>query len=184
MAVFVLRWSGNFLVLDDRRPSDVILVLAGDANDARLKRGMELLSQGWGSSLLVDAEADWNMFGLTPADMAQQWRGRLPPDVAMKVRICPVTGDSTVRESLSTGECLSRIHVHSVLIVTSNFHSRRARNILSTVLPQYSWTATPITDTGEFQYDPHWWRRRAWAKTWALEWQKWLWWQGVERWRR
>ena len=56
--------AGRWLVIDDPRQSDAILVIAGETN-YRPVRGLELLSHGYGSKLVLDAPA---------RDRVYQWR--------------------------------------------------------------------------------------------------------------
>jgi uncharacterized SAM-binding protein YcdF (DUF218 family) len=68
------------------------------------------------------------------------------------------------------------------LLVTNDFHTRRALSILRSRLPQYRWSAAAVKDTAIFG-EP-WWRHREWAKTCVYEWQKLVWWKLFESWRR
>jgi len=48
-------------------------------------------------------------------------------------------------------------------------------------LPPYEWSVTVAPD--ESAYGTDWWRRRAWAKTWLGETERFAWWELVDRWR-
>lgn len=48
--------SGNYLVVNHPERSDVIVVLAGDHNDLRYWRGLQLLREHYGRRMLVDAQ--------------------------------------------------------------------------------------------------------------------------------
>ncbi|HEY2915413.1 MAG TPA: hypothetical protein VGK21_18755, partial [Candidatus Angelobacter sp.] len=52
------RFAGSILVRDRPEKSDVIVVLAGDSQDERYRRGMELLRVGYARHLLLDASSD------------------------------------------------------------------------------------------------------------------------------
>ncbi len=40
--------------------------------------------------------------------------------------------------------CLSKLNAKRVLIVTSDYHTRRALSIFSELLPQYEWSAVGV----------------------------------------
>ena len=69
----------------------------------------------------------------------------------------------------------------SDLIVTSADHTRRALAIFRHRLPQYEWSVTAAPDESAYRMDC--WRRRAWAKTWLGETERFAWWELVDRWR-
>jgi uncharacterized SAM-binding protein YcdF (DUF218 family) len=78
--------------------------------------------------------------------------------------------------------------VSSVLIVTSDYHTRRAFSIFTARLPHYRWSIADAWEAyagGAPQRMPadNWWRNRRWAKTIAEEWQKLIWWELVDRWK-
>src|ERR1035438_5365225 len=65
--------SGSFLVVENVRQANAILVLAGDVNDRRYKKASELLRAGYGRQLLLDASEDVTLYGHTYADWARQF---------------------------------------------------------------------------------------------------------------
>lgn len=185
-AVIVLLWfvprSGAFLVRDQPEKSDVLVVLAGDLNDDRLNRGLELLRAGYGGTLLVDASADVRLFGRNYAEMAQEYAPRQAGPLAAQVKVCPIWGDSTLLESASVARCLEPLHPARAMVVTSDFHTRRALSIFQHRMPQYHWSSAAATDP--YFFGTRWWTRREWAKTNLSEWQRLLWWELVERWKK
>ncbi len=174
-----LRQAGPALVINRPQHSDVILVLAGDGNDLRYWRGINLLRAGYAGQLLVDARADTISYGRTPAQMAEEFIGNTTGDLPGRVRVCPTTGDSTARELQSAATCLDGAGAHTVMIVTSDFHTRRALWMAQKVLPRYTWTVA-ATDNGLLS-GRRWWTDRAVVKSVFLEWQKLAWWELVER---
>ena len=62
-ALFVLALvaSGRFLVVNQFRKSDVIVVLAGET-DRRPARGLELLEQGYAPRLILDVPAEAKIY--------------------------------------------------------------------------------------------------------------------------
>jgi len=181
VAIALRNATGHFLVIDQPVKADVIIVLAGDRNDRRFSRGLELLRNGFAPRMLVDANSDMIFFGRTPAALEDQLiRGlTLRPD---QVGVCPTQGDSTDEETRYVAQCLHPDPISSVLIVTSDFHTRRALSIFKSRLPNYRWSVAACRDDSVFQ--PDWWRRREWAKTAFMEWTKLIWWEAVDRWHQ
>jgi hypothetical protein len=87
---------GSFLVVENLQPSDAILVLAGDVNDKRYDRGIELLRRGYGGEMFLDASEDFTLYGHTYADWARRFIAENSGDVKDRVRVCPIREDSTL----------------------------------------------------------------------------------------
>jgi uncharacterized SAM-binding protein YcdF (DUF218 family) len=170
-------YSGRFLVIDAPQKSDVIVVLAGDT-DRRPERGFELLDQGFAAHLLLDVPAGGRIYGSTEPELAQRWLERLPHADAMN--ICPTNGLSTKIETRDVERCLEGHGWHSVLIVTSDFHTRRAWSTFRRQLPAYQFRVAASHNDPEFGVD--WWRHRQWAKVNLDEWLRLIWWYLVDRW--
>ena len=88
---------------------------------------------------------------------------------------------STAEETVAAAACLQSLQAHRILLVTSDYHTRRALAIFRHRLPQYEWSVAAAPD--ESTYGTEWWRRGAWAKTWWSEAQRLAWWELVDRWR-
>ena len=173
--------TGEYLVIDQPAHADVIVVLAGDRNDRRFFRGLDLLHRGYASHMLVDANSDVILFGQTPAALQDE----LIRSIGLnrnQVRVCPTQGDSTDAEARSLAQCLHADKISTVLLVTSDYHTRRAVSIVKHRVPEYQWSVAAARDDSVF--NQKWWQRREWAKTALLEWTKLLWWETVDRWRR
>jgi len=177
-AIALLRFSGRFLVVDQPARADVILVLDGDSNDVRLQRALNLLRAGYAKTVLLDERMDQVQFGRTQAEAAQEYITRRQ---LKNVEVCPGRMASTAEEVAVAAPCLLSRHAHRVLIVTSAYHTRRALAIFRHRLPQYEWSVTAAPD--ESAYGADWWRRRAWAKTWLGETERFVWWKLADRWR-
>lgn len=178
LAVTLGARAGGFLIIDQPHPSDVILVLAGETN-RRAERALQLLSQGYGRRIVLDVPANSTIYEFTQVQLAQQYVHDLPEGAS--VSICAIKGLSTKAESKDAGNCLARQDGKSVLIVTSDFHTRRALSVFRRELPQYTYSVTASRD-GE-QFGARWWTHRQWAKTFVDEWLRLLWWKSVDQWR-
>jgi uncharacterized SAM-binding protein YcdF (DUF218 family) len=179
--VVFARFAGRLLVTDHPEKADVIVVLAGDSQDARYRRGMALLRAGYGKRLFLDASSDSSYFGHTPAEYAEAFIRQDTPEMAAQVSVCPYEDDSTLTETKYVAKCLQPLHAANVLLVTSDWHTARARSIFVHRLPQYHWSVAAADDDRLF--GTHWWRHREWAKTTLQEWLKVVWWNAVDRWR-
>jgi uncharacterized SAM-binding protein YcdF (DUF218 family) len=175
--------AGSYLVVNHPERSDVIVVLAGDHNDRRYWRGLQLLREGYGQQMVVDASSEL-IYGRTYAQHAADFVAQSAGDNKSQISICTITNDSTVQESSNLRGCLAQMHPapQSALIVTSDFHTRRALSIMRSRLPQYRWSVAAVSDTAVFG-EP-WWHDREWAKTCVYEWEKLVWWDLFESWRR
>jgi hypothetical protein len=170
--------AGKLLVVDDPQPADVILVLAGET-DRRPARALELLDKGYAPRMVIDVPASEKFFGFTAEELAEKYVAQLPQ--AAKVRICPIIGLSTRDESHDAANCLAGDKADRVLIVTSDYHTRRALSILRHELPGKSFSVGAAYDP--MQYGTLWWTHRQWAKTFFDEWLRMVWWNAVDRWR-
>ena len=106
--------------------------------------------------------------------------GRAAVGQQVLVQVCPGRMVSTAEEVAVAAPCLLSQHAHRILIVTSAYHTRRALAVFRHRLPQYEWSVTPAPD--ESAYGQEWWRRRAWAKTWLGETERFAWRELVGRW--
>ena len=68
---------------------------------------------------------------------------------------------------------------HRILLVTSDYHTRRALAIARQAYPSNSWSVA-AANSGLLSA-PRWWTDRQNAKEVLLEWQKMVWWELVER---
>jgi uncharacterized SAM-binding protein YcdF (DUF218 family) len=179
IAGFLLRHAGSFLVVNSPEPADLIVVLAGGNNDLRYWNGVKLLQAGYAPHLVLDVFAKGETFGNWDIDLAQDFVNRTTPG---KSAVCPLAQNSTYDEARYLNQCLQGSNVKSILVVTSEYHTRRAFSILRKRLPQYHISIYAAPDP--YFFGQHWWQTREWAKTTYAEWQRYLWWLFVDRWRR
>jgi DUF218 domain len=163
--------------VDAPRPSDVILVLAGET-DRRPERGLELLAQGYGRRMVLDVPTNAKLYEFTQIQLAQKYVQDLPQPAL--VSVCAIDGLSTKDESKDAEKCLTREGGKSVLIVTSDFHTRRALDIFRREVSGREYSVSAARD--EEQFGARWWMHRQWAKTMVNEWLRLIWWEVVDRW--
>jgi hypothetical protein len=178
LSVGLAARAGSFLLVDAPRPSDVILVLAGET-ERRPRRALELLAQGYGRRVVINVPAGAKVYEFSQVELAQKYIQNLQQ--AASVSICPIEGLSTKEESKDAERCLEREGAKSVLIVTSDYHTRRALDIFRHELPARKFSVAAARDDSYF--GARWWQHRQWAKTFVDEWLRLLWWKLVDQWR-
>ena len=93
-------------------------------------------------------------------------------DLAARVDFCETGEDvnSTVQEAQVLLPCIQQHHWHSVVIVTSNYHTRRARMIWRRMIgKQYPGIRVWIDGVEDPDFQQPWWRSRRSAKIWLME---------------
>jgi hypothetical protein len=170
--------AARFLVVDEPEKSDAIVVLAGETN-VRPSRALELLRQGVAPRVFMNAETRDLIYDQRLVDIAQRYVNGLGEE--NRVSVCPIVGFSTKAEADDVSRCLQSLGAHRVLIVTSDYHTRRALMIFRHRLPQYQFNAAAARNPAQF--GGAWWTNREWAKVTFDEWLKMLWWEAVDRWR-
>jgi uncharacterized SAM-binding protein YcdF (DUF218 family) len=179
VVVVLFRHAGSVLVVNHPERADIIIVVAGGNNDLRYWNGVRLMQEGYAPRLVLDVFAKGETYGNWDVDLARDFVNRTTPG---KSTICPIGHNSTYQEARYLGECLRGMNVKSILVVTSNYHTRRALSILEKRLPQYHFSIYAAPDP--YFFGERWWQTREWAKTTFSEWQRYLWWQFVDRWHR
>ena len=176
----VLRWGGYLLVAKSSLPAhaQAAVVLQGSVHGemARVAGAIPLLRQGIVSQVLlsVPRESYWDQ------SVSEAARGYLVKnygsEIASRFVFCE-TGpdvDSTQEEAEALIACIHQRAWTSIVVVTSNYHTRRAgwiwRKMLRGSQPPVDLSVDGVPDP-EFQ-PQGWWRRRLYAKTWFYEFTK------------
>jgi DUF218 domain len=182
LGVFAGWQVGPWLIVDQPQRADLIVVLAGET-EQRPARGLQLLTQGLAPRMLLDTPAAAQIYRWSQLELAQQYLSGLPQASALAV--CPIPGLSTKEEAGDVARCLAASgassQVHRILLVTSEFHTRRALAIFRHEIPGIEFSVAAAYDPT--QYGAKWWQHRQWAKTFFNEIVRVLWWYGVDRWR-
>jgi uncharacterized SAM-binding protein YcdF (DUF218 family) len=179
VGILVFRHAGSYLVVNEPEHADLILVLGGGNGDLRYWNGVRLMKEGWAPRLMLDVFSKGIFYGNNELDLARDFVKRTAPEQAT---VCPLVLNSTYGEALHVADCVRDTGVKSILVVTSDYHTRRAVEILRKRLPQYHISVYAAQDP--YFFDVRWWRTREWAKTVFAEWQKYLWWELVDRWKK
>jgi uncharacterized SAM-binding protein YcdF (DUF218 family) len=170
--------AGRVLVVDAPEKSDAIVVLAGETR-VRPARALELLRRGMSSHVFLDAETREIVYDQPLVEIAQRYVDGLGK--GNRVSVCPIAGFSTFAEVDDVKRCIEGMGAHRLLVVTSDFHTRRALMIFRKRLPQYQVSVAAARNPAAF--GEAWWKNREWAKMVLDEWLKTVWFQAVDRWR-
>src|SRR6266498_3782949 len=173
----LLTTSGSFLVVNNPQHADVIVALAGET-DRRPIRAVELLRAGYSNRLLLDVPAAAKIYDQQTIDVAQRYVNGLPDHA--KITTCPIVGLSTKTEAQDVVRCLGRTTGQRILLVTSDYHTRRALSIFRRELKGSEISVAAASDPAQF--GGQWWKHRQWAKVNFDEWAKLMWWQLVDSW--
>lgn len=176
--LFLSVTSGSFLLVNDPQPADVIVVLAGETN-WRPARALQLLSQHYAPKMLLDVPINAIIYNQNTLDIARSYVRSLP--ARDFISICPIAGLSTKEEAKDVVRCLKDSGARRVLVVTSDYHTRRARSTFQHELRGYQVSVAASFDSE--QYGLAWWQHRQWAKMNLDEWLRLMWWELVDRWR-
>jgi len=179
IAGILLYDAGTLLILDNPTRSDIIVVLNGDIGDARFLHGLNLLRNGYSQELILDAP-DWVEYGRTSSDLAREYIQTVAPENASHLHVCSFKGDSTLLELREITKCVHTVapRAKTAIIVTSDFHTRRALSVAQHALPEYRWSVAAAPDV---RFGVAWWQHREWAKTTLTEWQKLCWWKIIDQ---
>lgn len=178
VVVLLFTTSGGFLIVNHPEKADLVVVLAGET-DRRPARGLEMLNAGYAPRMLVDVPAIAKIYDTETLDIARAYVAKLPEHDS--VSICPIMGLSTKTEALDVRRCINGQQVHRILLVTSDFHTRRARSTFQRELPGIEISVAAASDPRQF--GAAWWQHRQWAKVNFDEWLRLVWWVCVDRWR-
>ncbi|MFZ0591853.1 MAG: YdcF family protein [Bryobacteraceae bacterium] len=163
----ILTAAGDDLVLDQApRKSDIVVVLAGDQYGNRVLKAGELVKAGWapyalvsGTPVLLANEADLNIaFAVAKGYPARYFR--------------PFEGDtdSTRDETCLIAAELRRRGIRSVLLVTNNYHTRRAGALMRKAAPFLTIVTVAAPDR---YFTPNgWWKTRGGQRIFLYEWLK------------
>jgi uncharacterized SAM-binding protein YcdF (DUF218 family) len=154
--------------VDSERPfrADIIVVLAGDDKGGRILKGAELVKQGFAPRVLVDGPEC--CYGNHESDLAIAFAAARGYPREWFIPL-PMNAHSTREEAGIVMPELERLKVRRFLLVTSDYHTRRAAGVFRKLAPPGSFRV--IAASGGY-LDDGWWRSREGQKQVAIEWMK------------
>ena len=164
----VLAALGNFLVkAGPPQKADVVLVLAGDGFGRRILKAGELVKQGWAPNALISGPN--GNYGSYECDLAIPFAVRAGYPESYFIHL-EHTGRSTEEEAYVAAAKLRTMGVKKVILLTSNYHTRRSGKIFHRVAPDIDFFVVAAPD--EFFKPDTWWRDREARKIFLYEWMK------------
>lgn len=154
----IFRLFGEAWVVEDTlERSDAIIVLSDDNFYAdRATRAVQVYRQGLGPVVIASGRRLRPYAGIAELMEHDLIERGVPKDKIMRVAH---DADSTREEALALAKVVAQKKWRSVIVVTSNYHTRRARYIFSHVLP--AGTKARITGAPDGDFDPErWWEKR------------------------
>ncbi|MBS1827535.1 MAG: YdcF family protein [Acidobacteria bacterium] len=163
-----LPFLGNYLVSASQpEPADTIIVLAGDFAGKRIETAGDLVRRKFAPFALVSGPSA--IYAKNEADLAIDYAitQGYPRELFRSVYH---HSDSTRDEALAFRQYLLQNNLRKVLIVTSDFHTRRAGAIFRRTMPEIQTRMIAAPTAG---FDPAtWWQSRPARKVFFQEWLK------------
>jgi len=163
-----MGWLGAFLV-ETQPPdhADLVVVLAGDPYGHRILKGAALVKEGYAPYVLVSGPASF--YGLHESDLAIPFAVKRGFPAAWFIAF-PHDAHSTDEEGRAILPELRKRNAHRVLVVTSDYHTRRA---LHTLREQWPGIDVRMVAAPDEYFSPYrWWHTREGRKTFFLEYTK------------
>jgi uncharacterized SAM-binding protein YcdF (DUF218 family) len=164
----ILGALGSYLVQSGPpERADIALVLAGDYTGNRILKGAELVRQGYAPKALISGPA--GNYGYYECDLAIPFaeKAGYPESYFIHLEHHAL---STEEEAHAAVPELRRLGARRVLLVTSDYHTRRATKIFRAAAPDLIFYPVAAPD---FYFSAQgWWHNREGRKTFAFEWMK------------
>jgi uncharacterized SAM-binding protein YcdF (DUF218 family) len=158
---------GRFLVeTQPPEPADMIVVLGGDWYGNRILKAAELAKQGYAPLVLVSGGG--YLYGRYEGDLAIPYAVSHGYDEKMFIKLLHPT-TSTRDEAKAVIPELRRRGVKKYILVTTEFHTRRAGNLFRQTGPDLEVRVVASPDTLHWN---NWWTDREGRKMFLLEWTK------------
>jgi len=158
----LLRFAGAFWVVNERpQASDAIVMLSDDNYEAdRATQAAALYKAGWAPRVIASGRLLRPYAGIAELEQHDLEARGVPENAIVKL---PHAARNTREECQDIGQFVVAHGWKRILLVTSNYHTRRARYICSRVFPPG--TTLIVSSARDTDYDPdNWWRTRQGAK--------------------
>lgn len=165
----MLTALGSALVENDGpEKADAILVLGGDEAGFRILKAAQLARAGYAPYIIVDGP---EVLGGHESDATIKYAEQKGyPGALFHPLFLPPEVSSTRTESEYVGRYLRQQNIRKLLLVTSNYHTRRAARLMRKLNP---WLQVVVVAAPDSDFTPEtWWKTREGQKTFLLEWTK------------
>jgi uncharacterized SAM-binding protein YcdF (DUF218 family) len=164
----ILGALGGYLVnAEPPRKSDVIFVLGGDSAGNRILKAASLVREGYAPHAIISGPGGF--YGFHECDFAIPFAVKAGYPESYFVHF-EHDARSTMEESAATVAELRRVGARSVILVTSDYHTRRAGKIFRAAAPDIDWNVVAAPDP--YFSARGWWRQREGRKIFVMEWTK------------
>jgi uncharacterized SAM-binding protein YcdF (DUF218 family) len=158
----LLRMAGDFWLVDDGpQPSDAIVMLSDDNFQAdRAAHAAELYKAGWAPRVVASGRLLRPYAGIAELEQHDLKDRGVPENAVVRF---PQNGRDTHDECTAIGAFVSSRGWKRILLVTSNYHTRRAKYICERTFP--AGIILRVSPAPDSDYDPdNWWKTRQGAK--------------------
>jgi uncharacterized SAM-binding protein YcdF (DUF218 family) len=164
----ILTAAGDYLIkAEEPRKAQAALILAGDAYGNRVLKGAELAREGYVPKVLVSGPSGTYGFHEDQLAIPFAVKAGYPESYFEGLEH---DARSTQEEAADTILELRQRGITDVLLVTSNYHTRRAGKIFAKAAPDIHFTVIAAPDV---HFSPgSWWHDREARKTFLFEWEK------------
>ena len=154
----ILRFAGESWVIDRPAAHADALLLLGDDNfyADRATHAAELVRHGVAPVVVASGRRLRPGAGVVELQEHDLIERGVPKD---KIIRFPHDADSTLEEAVALARLCSERHFRTVIVVTSNYHARRARYIFGKVFPPSIAVSVAGAHDGDFDPDD-WWEKR------------------------
>jgi uncharacterized SAM-binding protein YcdF (DUF218 family) len=152
---------------DSPAKADAIVVLAGDYTGGRIIKAAELLRQGYATDVVVSGPDGF--FDTSEAELAIAFAVRRGYPAAC-FSIMPTKSRSTREEAADFAKYLRHRGARTCLMVTSDFHTRRAGRLFRAAAPDLHFRVI-AAPTPSLEIE-RWWYTREGRKAIFMEWTK------------
>lgn len=156
----------SLVVSDPLEHADFIYVLGGDFWGSRVLLGANLGAKGWAPRVILSGGRYQDRWG---SDMAVEFAVQhgYSRSLFLPIRL---SAPSTIDEARAMGPIFHRLGAKRIILVTSNFHSRRAEQVFRLFLPEFDFQMEAAADD---VYDPQsWWKKPQGRHLFFSEYQK------------
>jgi uncharacterized SAM-binding protein YcdF (DUF218 family) len=154
----ILRSVGEGWVVEDSlERSDALIILSGDNFYAdRATRAADLYRRGMAPEIVASGQRLRPFAGTAELTVHDLLERGVPKD---KIEAFPQGAGNTREEAVALAQLVAQKKWRSVIVVTSNYHARRARYIFHRVFP--STIRVRIASASDGDFDPEqWWLHR------------------------
>ena len=185
LVIILVGWlllrGDSLLIATEPLPQhvDVVIALQGSvrAERVRIAGSMESLRRGIAGHALLSIPQE-SFWGEPVPPIARAYLQRnYGTDLAVRVDFCETSANvnSTVQEAQESTSCIRQHQWKSILVVTSDYHTRRARLLWRRVTKSDPDIHVWIHGVADPEFEHPWWRHRQSAKIWVLEFAKLIW---------